>query len=362
MICLANPSFYKVYPAAIGSILPIPAWAPGPLTELDTSIFGNLLAGKPSDDDASILLFGVLAGVGYLSFILNARRFSLPRFLVYTAAVVFWALVRRYVLEFAPVFAVVMVLNGQEWYQDRFGTQGHLGRGWAFWSTGGRALTLAALGTILVFRVVLGWWTIPGEPQFGFGFREGEFAFEAADLLRDAPIEGNVFNMWLKEGDALIWRAYPKRKVFIDSRRHLYGPELVNKYVALRGSLRDDDVAAWKPLLDEYGVSAVMIDTVVARNTYQSLSLSRNWIRFYDDGDHAALRPRRRQGRGPGVLPQARDERREPGVQESRARALDRKAAPGHERAGPPLREPRATEPAHPRGLALATTERCRGQ
>jgi hypothetical protein len=286
-ICLANPSFYKVYPAAVGSILPIRAWAPGPLTELDTSIFSPLIAGKPTEDDGSILLFGVLAGIGYLSFILNARRFSLPRFLIYTAAVVFWALVRRYVLEFAPVFAVVMVLNGQEWYQDRFGTEGRLGRGWALWSTGGRAATLAALGTILVFRVVLGWWTIPGEPQFGLGFREGEFAFEAADLLRDAPIEGNVFNMWLKEGDALIWRAYPRRKVFIDSRRHLYGPEVVSKYVALRGALRDDDVAAWKPLLDEYGVSAVMIDTVIARNTYQSLSLSRNWIRVYDDGDHA---------------------------------------------------------------------------
>ncbi|HEY2157042.1 MAG TPA: hypothetical protein VGH33_15545, partial [Isosphaeraceae bacterium] len=286
-ICLANPSFHRVYTAAIGSILPISAWAPGPRTDLDTSMFGPLLAGKPSTDDGSILIFAAFVGIGYLGFMLNARRFSLPRFLVYTAAAAFWALVRRYQLAFAPVFAAVLVLNGQEWYQDRFGTEGHLGRGWALWSTGGRALTLAALGTILVFRVVLGWWATPGEPQFGLGFREGEFAFEAADLLRDAPIEGNVFNMWLKEGDALIWRAFPKRKVFIDSRRHLYGPEVVNKYITLRKSLRDDDVAAWKPLLDEYGVSTVITDTVVARETYQSLSLSRNWIRFYDDGDHA---------------------------------------------------------------------------
>ncbi len=285
-VCLVNPSFVKAYPAALGSIVPIPGWDPGPLTQFDQSMFSPLFQGKATDD-GTILLFGLLVGAGYVSFLLNSRRFSLPRLLVYTVAVLAWALVRRYQLEFAAVFAAVLALNGQEWYQSRFGVEGHLGRGWAFWSTGGRALTLAALGVVLVFRVVLGWWTIPGENQFGFGFREGEFAFEAAELLRDAPIQGNVFNMWLKEGDALVWRAYPKRKVFIDSRRHLYGPEVVAKYVTLRGALRDDDVAGWKPLLDEYGVSAVMIDTINARNTYQSLSLSRNWIRFYDDGDHA---------------------------------------------------------------------------
>ncbi len=285
-VCLVNPSFHKVYAAALGSILPIPAWSPGPLTELDQSMFTPFIKGNASDD-GSILLFGLLAGAGYLSFILNSRRFSPPRLLLYTVAVLFWALVRRYVLEFAPVLAAVLMLNGQEWYQDRFGTEGHLGRGWALWSTGGRAVTLAALGIVLVFRVVLGWWTTPGEPQFGLGFREGEFAFEAADLLRDAPIEGNVFNMWLKEGDALIWRGYPRRKVFIDSRRHLYGPELLEKFVTLRRSLRDDDVGGWKPLLDEYGVSAVITETVVAPETYRSLSTSRNWIRFYDDGDHA---------------------------------------------------------------------------
>ena len=47
--------------------------------------------------------------------------------------------------EYAIVFAAVTAINGQEWYHDRFGTQGRLGLLPAFWSTGGRLVTLAVL-------------------------------------------------------------------------------------------------------------------------------------------------------------------------------------------------------------------------
>ncbi len=286
--CLVNPSFHRIYLAAIGSILPIPGWEGGPLLRDQLSIFGRKLSSRPMVEvDALRLFFLLLVGVGYATFILNRRRFSLPRFLVYSVAVAFWALVAVYEIEFALVFASVLTLNGQEWYQDRFGTEGHLGRGWAVWSTGGRAVTLAVLGVVLVFRVVLGWWAEPGESQFGFGFQPGQFAFEAADLLRDAPIRGNVFNYGLSEGDAIIWRGYPKRKSFIDSRRHVFGKEVVDNWDAICKAVRDDDVDTWKRLLDRYEVSVVMVDTSFARNSYAALLNNRNWVRFYDDGDHA---------------------------------------------------------------------------
>lgn len=286
--CLVNPALFKVYPAALGSFVSLPGWSPGPMTEDQASFFSRLFtANLPAEVQIRRIYFLVIAGVGFASFVLNRRRFSLPRFLVYAVATALWALVQRYSTEFAVVFAVVLALNGQEWYQDRFGVEGRLGRGWALWSTGGRAVTLAALGLILVLRVVLGWGADPDEPQFGFGFRPGQFAFEAADLLRDAPIRGNVVNYWLPEGDALNWRAYPKRKTFIDSRRHLFSKDVVADWDALRKAIRDDDDAVWKPLLDKYDISVVMVDIGYAKNTYPALLNNRDWVRFYDDGDHA---------------------------------------------------------------------------
>ena len=62
---------------------------------------------------------------------------------------ILWGCLIRYSAEFALVFAAVIALNGQEWYQARFGTQGRLGTRWTLWSTGGRLVTL-----LLIFAVV----------------------------------------------------------------------------------------------------------------------------------------------------------------------------------------------------------------
>lgn len=284
-ICLVNPSIHRIYPAALGSILPIPGWSPGPLMASEVSIFGASFRAEKAEVDLGRIFYFILVGIGLASFALNRRRFSPPRLLAFAVAAVLWALVQRYATEFAEVLAVVLILNGQEWYQDRFGTEGHLGRGWAFWSTGGRAVTLC-LGFAVVLKTIFGWGSVPGEPQFGLGFNPGNFAFEAAETIRDSPIKGNVLNTAAPEGDAILWRAYPARKSFIDSRRHLFSPTVIEKFDAIRKALRDDNIDAWKPLLDEFGASAVMIDVALARNTYPTLLASRDWIRFYDDGKH----------------------------------------------------------------------------
>ena len=60
------------------------------------SIFGRQLSSKPSVEvDALRLFFLLLVGVGYATFILNRRRFSIPRFLIYSVAVAFWGAGRR---------------------------------------------------------------------------------------------------------------------------------------------------------------------------------------------------------------------------------------------------------------------------
>ena len=226
----------------------------------------------------------IVVGLGLASFLLNRRRFSLGRFLTYAVMALLWGVYIRFGAEFAIVFVAVVALNGQEWYHDRFGTEGRLGRGWALWSVGGRAVTI-----ILIFAFVAkgltGWRAQPGEAQFGFGFRPDEFSFEAAEYLKTAPIRGNILNTSLQQGDSLIWRAYPLRKTFIDGRHHLFTPATRLQLEETRLALRDDAVERWKPILDQYEISAVMIEESSSPNTYRRLMQSPNWIPFYDDGD-----------------------------------------------------------------------------
>ena len=53
-----------------------------------------------------------------------------------------------------------------------------------------------------------------------------------------------------------------------------------------RKAISGDDVEAWKPLLDKYRISTIMIEAVYGGSpeTYKRLMQSPNWVPFYDDG------------------------------------------------------------------------------
>jgi len=203
---------------------------------------------------------------------------------MYAAMSVLWGVLMHLNAAFAVVFAAVVASNGQEWYQDRFGTEGRLGRLWSVWSTGGRLVTLTLI-FLLMSKDITGWGNTQPEIQFGLGFNQDDFAFEAAEFLSSHnEIQGNILNTTLRQGDVLIWKAAPKRRTYIDGRHRLFPPELLEQWDKTRKAVRDDDVPVWKQLLDKYEISVVMIETGAAPVTYNRLMQSPNWIPFYDDG------------------------------------------------------------------------------
>ena len=137
----------------------------------------------------------------------------------------------------------------------------------------------------LVAKAITGYGSTFSDPVFGFGFVPDEFAFEAADFLKTAPIKGNVLNTTKNLGDAIVFRAYPDRKTFLDSRQNLFSHDLLKKLQEARNALKTDNVAVWKPILDEYEISLVMIQVPTAPATYKKLMQSPNWVPFYDDGN-----------------------------------------------------------------------------
>jgi tetratricopeptide (TPR) repeat protein len=290
LVCLVNPSIHHVYPASISPLLGLFRPATDKVTIDQLSFFGQEIKNAGEGWVGLVVFHFVAVLTGLASFVLNRRRFSLSRFLAYLVVVVLWATMIRYGPEFAVVFVATLALNGQEWYHDKFGTAGRLGAGWAFWSVGGRAVTILLI-FCCVAKALIGGLPIPGfapspgDSQFGFGYDEDEFAFEAADFLKASPIKGNVLNTMLAQGDALVWRAYPERKSYMDSRHNLFPPELFNERQEIRQALSEDDGERWKPLLDKHQVSVVMLEPQSSRNTLRVLSQSPNWIPFYDSGN-----------------------------------------------------------------------------
>ena len=168
---------------------------------------------------------------------------------------------------FALVFAWTVTPNGQEWYQDRFGVQGRLGGRWTFWSTGGRLVTLALI-FLLMSKDITGWGNTSPDIQFGLGYHPDSFTMEAADFLdRHNEIKGNILNTSMHQGDILIWKTASKRKTYVDGRAHLFRVDLLEQWRKTRKALSEDDVARWKPLLDKYEISAVMVEPADAPNT-----------------------------------------------------------------------------------------------
>jgi tetratricopeptide (TPR) repeat protein len=216
--------------------------------------------------------------------LLNAARFSWSRFLPFAVMAVLWGVMMRFGPEFAMVWAVVLALNGQEWYQSRFGTEGRLGRGWTVWSTGGRLVTLALL-FLMVSKDITGWRNSMPGLRFGVGYDVDDFPVEAAEFLeKHNEIQGNILNTSMSQGDILIWKASPKRKTFVDGRLIVFPQDLLQRWHQTRKALSEDDDTAWKPLLEKYGITVVMIDPVASPQTYRVLMVSSHWIPFYDDG------------------------------------------------------------------------------
>jgi tetratricopeptide (TPR) repeat protein len=222
-VALANPSTYRVFLAVLTPVFQLFAPESDFITFDQLSYFGKGIRQQaPADWYWWTVSYLLIVAVGLASFLLNARRFAWSRFL--------------------PFFFFVAV-------------------------------------------AITGMWKTADDPRFGFNFDPNDFPFEVAEFLaRRDDIKGNILNTTLAQGDALIWKAYPSRKTFIDGRTNLFPRELLDEHHRLRNALVADDTQSWKPELDKHGISAVMIDSSGAPRTYLRLMQSPNWIPFYDDG------------------------------------------------------------------------------
>ncbi len=109
------------------------------------------------------------------------------------------------------------------------------------------------------------------------------FPVAAAARLEQAGLLDGVFtpDLW---GGYLIYRQYPRGRVFIDGRSDFYGAKFASRYIRAMGAQ-----AGWEGFLGGYGVRAVLLppDAPLAGALRQSAA----WRLDYDDGVALIFRP-----------------------------------------------------------------------
>lgn len=216
----------------------------------------QLIAGRrPYSEYAWIVTWSAAA----LTTVLNARHFSVSRFLLLVLSTAMAAWFDRLMPTSAVILATVASLNGQEFFLSRFGVEPRLSRGWLFWSQGGRAVTV-----VVVFFSLLA--ALTGRVQgmvgrFGVGFVHERYMQDAAQWLDRVRPKGNGFAMVNRVANYLLWAA-PEQKNFVDGRWQVF-PDVYKQYndtrVALLSS-EEKSVDAWKKTFDEHNITFVVID------------------------------------------------------------------------------------------------------
>jgi hypothetical protein len=120
-------------------------------------------------------------------------------------------------------------------------------------------------------------------PAFRAAYDPKAFPVAAAGQLEKDGLYGGVFteDLW---GGYLIYREYPRGRVFIDGRSDFYGADFARKYMQAMGAQ-----AGWERYLSRYGVGTVLLppDAPLAGALRQSGA----WHLVYDDGVALIFRP-----------------------------------------------------------------------
>lgn len=153
-----------------------------------------------SRERRDITSLGLVLGVGLMPFI-SVRH------------VAWWP------LAVIPSLAVVIGALSASWHHRI----GNVGAGKIFLGIG-------------IFLLALGIWRIPADY-----FNQDTVPVHAADFIERAGLKGHFFNFY-NHGGYLIWRFWPREKVFIDGRSEVFAGEPAGEYLAVLRTQKWDEL------------------------------------------------------------------------------------------------------------------------
>ena len=139
---------------------------------------------------------------------------------------------------------------------------------------------------VIVITLLLSPWIRLRLPfqRLNYGLMDKKTPLNAVGFIQDKSLQGRIFHPQ-HYGDYLIWSLYPRQKIFIDGRVHLYGEELCRDYIRILNA------CGWEELLDEYQIQFLLLDkTDHEQRLLQEVKHSDCWERIYEDEISAMYR------------------------------------------------------------------------
>jgi len=143
-----------------------------------------------------------------------------------------------------------------------------------FGAAGGRSVGWLAPVSVLVVGGVL----FAGQQKESFRAEFPKLRFPvAACTAADSELAGRRIFTSDQWADYLIYRYYPKLKVFIDGRSDFYGPELGNEYLRAMNSHYQ-----WEEIFERHDFDLALLPTEWPLST--TIKTHPDWKVKYDDG------------------------------------------------------------------------------
>ncbi len=108
-----------------------------------------------------------------------------------------------------------------------------------------------------------------------FEFNDKRFPVAAVEFLKHETLQGKMFNND-EFGDYMIYKVWPKYRVFMDGRSDMYGAKLGASYLTVANVL-----PGWKEVLSRHNISWIIFDTNSALTA--ALADDSAWQAIYSD-------------------------------------------------------------------------------
>jgi hypothetical protein len=116
-----------------------------------------------------------------------------------------------------------------------------------------------------------------------------DYPTAAVEFLQTQNVTQPIYNEY-HWGGYLIWKLYPRYRVFIDGRADVYGDQLMEEFFKVH-----DGTTVWRKVLDQHGIKSVLVEPNTAIASL--LRQDQDWQNVFED--HKAVIFVRR----PGALP-----------------------------------------------------------
>jgi hypothetical protein len=124
---------------------------------------------------------------------------------------------------------------------------------------------------IAILLVIL----LAAKGSFTHSFDGKKKPIAAANFLEQESIKGNMFNEY-EFGDYIVYRNYPKYKVFIDGRSDMYGVELFKEYFKVKNF-----ETGWEEIMEKYNINWIIFPSNSGFSRF--LIMNNEWHLIYSD-------------------------------------------------------------------------------